>query len=159
MNKIEQIYIKAWNCLECFSVQDLDALALVFSLRNPHLFKRIQRSQNRSTLNYKKKSFQEFNLTIKKIPIVTNPIQVEYKRSFEELILILVSFEATFFSSFSKRSPKPLKSVEPPERTIFWYKVFRKSISDLMIESARSSWMPSDSSPIKSGLKSNSGAL
>lgn len=45
------------------------------------------------------------------------PIHVLYLRSGGAYILILRSFKASFLTSESNRSPKPLQSVDPPERT------------------------------------------
>lgn len=52
----------------------------------------------------------------------------------------------------------PLKSVEPPESTILENSVRRRSMSDLWMAKARTSWSPSLSSPTRSGWKSSSGA-
>lgn len=87
------------------------------------------------------------------------PIQVEQSLSLGEAILILTSFGLKRFISLSRRSPKPLNKVEPPDKTMFWNRVFLRSKSDLIMELANISWMPSFSSPIRFGLNKSSGAL
>ena len=86
------------------------------------------------------------------------PIHVEYSRSCGAEMRILISLGASFFTSESNRSPKPLNSVDPPERTMFWKRSFRRSMSDLWMAKTRHSWRPSYSSPIRSGRKRTSGA-
>lgn len=51
-----------------------------------------------------------------------------------------------------------LNKVDPPDRTIFWNKTLLRSKSDFCIEYKSTSWSPSHSSPIKSGLNKTSGA-
>lgn len=53
---------------------------------------------------------------------------------------------------------QPLNRVEPPERTMFEKSVRRRSMSDFWMANTSTSWMPSLSSPIRSGLNSSSGA-
>jgi len=53
----------------------------------------------------------------------------------------------------------PLRSVEPPDSTMFEKRVRRRSMSDFWMAKASTSWIPSLSSPIRSGLKRSSGAL
>jgi hypothetical protein len=74
------------------------------------------------------------------------------------LTLIFMSLETCFLISDNKRSPKPLNSVEPPDRTMFWYNIFRKSMSDFCIANVSTSWIPSHSSPSRCGRKRTSGA-
>ena len=52
----------------------------------------------------------------------------------------------------------PLKSVDPPDNTMFEKSVRRKSMSDFWMAKARTSCIPSHSSPIRSGRNSSSGA-
>lgn len=52
----------------------------------------------------------------------------------------------------------PLKSVEPPESTMLEKSVRRRSMSDLWMAKASTSWSPSLSSPTRSGWNSSSGA-
>ena len=52
----------------------------------------------------------------------------------------------------------PLNSVDPPERTIFENSVRLRSISDFLIAYVSTSWIPSHSSPIRSGRNRSSGA-
>ena len=42
----------------------------------------------------------------------------------------------------------PLNNVEPPDRTILWYSVLRKSKSDFRMEAKSNSWTPVSSLPI-----------
>jgi hypothetical protein len=63
------------------------------------------------------------------------PIHVLYFRSGGAKILILMSLIASLCTSCSNRSPKPLVSVEPPERTMLPNKDFRRSISVRLIAS------------------------
>ena len=53
---------------------------------------------------------------------------------------------------------KPRNNVEPPERTMLEYRVRRRSRSDFWTANARTSWIPSYSSPMTSGRNSSSGA-
>lgn len=53
---------------------------------------------------------------------------------------------------------QPLNRVEPPERTMLEKSVRRRSMSDFWMANTSTSWMPSLSSPIRSGLNSSSGA-
>ena len=87
--------------------------------------------------HYKKNKLKLMIYLIINFKKIINPIQVEYKRSLGEAILILISLGACLFSSLIKRSPKPLNKVDPPDNTIFWNKCFLKSISDFRIELAR----------------------
>lgn len=57
------------------------------------------------------------------------PIHVEYLRSGGAKILILMSLTASFCTSDSNRSPKPLVKVLPPERTMLLYRDLRRSRS------------------------------
>lgn len=51
-----------------------------------------------------------------------------------------------------------LKSVDPPDKTTLEKSIRRRSMSDFRIEYARTSCIPSNSSPIKSGRNRTSGA-
>lgn len=86
------------------------------------------------------------------------PIQVLYFRSGGANILIRVSLGASFCTSCSSRSPKPFVSVAPPDRMMFEYRDFLRSMSVLLIASTMIWCSPGYSSPINSGSNIISGA-
>lgn len=86
------------------------------------------------------------------------PIHVEYLRSGGAKILMRMSLTASFCSSVSRRSPKPLVSVLPPERTMLLYRDLRKSRSVRLIASTTIWCTPGYSRPIISGSNRISGA-
>lgn len=47
-------------------------------------------------------------------------MKLDYVVGIAKLTLIFMSLATFFLISRSKRSPKPLKSVEPPDSTMFW---------------------------------------
>lgn len=57
-----------------------------------------------------------------------------------------------------KSKDQPLNRVEPPERTMLEKRVRLRSMSDFWMANTSTSWMPSLSSPIRSGLNRSSGA-
>ena len=59
---------------------------------------------------------------------------------------------------WAESKDQPLNRVEPPERTMLEKSVRRKSMSDFWMANTSTSWMPSLSSPIRSGLNRSSGA-
>lgn len=87
------------------------------------------------------------------------PIQVLYLRSGGAYILILISFKANFLTSESRRSPKPLQSVDPPDSTTLEYSDFLRSRSARLMESTITWWIPRYSWPMSSGWNRISGAL
>lgn len=87
------------------------------------------------------------------------PIHVLYFRSGGANILIRMSFTASRCTSWSSRSPNPLQSVEPPDKTMFPNSDFRRSISVRLMASTTIWWIPGYSSPISSGSKRISGAF
>lgn len=86
------------------------------------------------------------------------PIHVEYLRSGGAKILILISLTASFCSSVSRRSPKPLVSVLPPDSTMLLYRDLRRSRSVRLMASTTIWCTPGYSSPIISGSNRISGA-
>ena len=86
------------------------------------------------------------------------PIHVLYFRSGGAKILILMSFTASLCTSCNNRSPKPLVSVEPPDRTMLPNRDFLRSMSVRFIASTTIWCMPGYSSPMISGSNSISGA-
>lgn len=85
------------------------------------------------------------------------PIQVASVRSGGAWIRIRACSGSAALSSFSKRSPKPGKSVEPPERTMLPYNVWRRSRSARLAASATSVAAPGSSEPSSRGSKSACG--
>lgn len=87
------------------------------------------------------------------------PIHVLYFRSGGANILIRMSFTASRCTSWSNRSPNPLHSVEPPDRTMFPNSDFRRSMSVRLMASTTIWCIPGYSRPISSGSNRISGAF
>jgi len=66
---------------------------------------------------------------------------------------------ANAVTSLESLSGIPGNMVVPPDITMFPYRSFLTSISHLMMDLNVSSCIPGTSSPIRAGLKSNSGHL
>lgn len=131
------------------------ALLVVFPLWYPHLLECVERCENRTTHPGWIQSFlRSCNLWRENVEFKMKWIPWSTKRS----TLIFISFATCFLISANNRSPKPLNKVEPPERTIFWNSILRKSISDFCIAYVSTSCIPSHSSPMRSGRNRTSGA-
>lgn len=64
----------------------------------------------------------------------------------------------SFLGKGPESKDQPLNRVEPPERTMLEKSVRLRSMSDFWMANTSTSWMPSLSSPIRSGLNRSSGA-